>query len=87
MRWDEASSVPRPERVSPWQIEPAVSPSPVNPLPVRFKRSRSSVNASPSDVSTVNREGLNLALLWTHLKLAALSIITNAQITFSCSCF
>uniref|UniRef100_A0A804RFR6 Auxin response factor n=1 Tax=Zea mays TaxID=4577 RepID=A0A804RFR6_MAIZE len=56
VRWDEASSVPRPERVSPWQIEPAVSPSPVNPLPVRFKRSRSSVNASPSDVSTVNRE-------------------------------
>ena len=62
MRWDEASSVPRPERVSPWQIEPAVSPSPVNPLPVRFKRSRSSVNASPSDVSTVAREGLNLTL-------------------------
>ncbi|CAD6270111.1 unnamed protein product [Miscanthus lutarioriparius] len=56
VRWDEASSVPRPERVSPWQIEPVVSPSPVSPLPVRFKRSRSSVNASPSDASTVTRE-------------------------------
>ncbi|OEL27494.1 Auxin response factor 24 [Dichanthelium oligosanthes] len=56
VRWDEASSVPRPERVSPWQIEPAVSPSPVNPLPPRFKRSRSNVNASPSEMSTVARE-------------------------------
>ncbi|KAF8659730.1 hypothetical protein HU200_058190 [Digitaria exilis] len=56
VRWDEASSIPRPERVSPWQIEPAVSPSPVNPVPPRFKRSRSNVNASPSDMPTVNRE-------------------------------
>ncbi|KAJ1265332.1 hypothetical protein BS78_08G068600 [Paspalum vaginatum] len=56
VRWDEASSVPRPERVSPWQTEPAVSPSPVNPLPARFKRSRSSANAPPSDISPVTRE-------------------------------
>nr|TKW28547.1 hypothetical protein SEVIR_3G334900v2 [Setaria viridis] len=57
VRWDEASAVLRPERVSPWQIEPAaVSPSPVNPLPLRFKRSRSNVNASPSDMPTVTRE-------------------------------
>ncbi|NP_001307013.1 Auxin response factor 24-like [Zea mays] len=56
VRWDEPSSISRPERVSPWQIEPSVSPCHVNPLPVRFKRSRSSVNALPSDVSTVTRE-------------------------------
>ncbi|CAL4906758.1 unnamed protein product [Urochloa decumbens] len=56
VRWDEASAVPRPERVSPWQIEPSVSPSPVNPLPPRFKRSRSNVNASPSDMAAVTRE-------------------------------
>ncbi|XP_062202126.1 auxin response factor 24-like isoform X2 [Phragmites australis] len=57
VRWDEASSFPRPERVSPWQIEPAVSPSPVNPLPaLRIKRSRPNVNTSSSDLSAVNRE-------------------------------
>uniref|UniRef100_A0A0A9CNA6 ARF2 n=1 Tax=Arundo donax TaxID=35708 RepID=A0A0A9CNA6_ARUDO len=33
VRWDEASFT-RPERVSPWQIEPAVSPPPINPHPV-----------------------------------------------------
>ncbi|KAG2629298.1 hypothetical protein PVAP13_3KG436500 [Panicum virgatum] len=56
VRWDEASSVPRPERVSAWQIEPAVSPSPVNPLPPRFKRSRSNVNASSPIMPNVTRE-------------------------------
>uniref|UniRef100_A0A0A9DX58 Auxin-responsive protein n=1 Tax=Arundo donax TaxID=35708 RepID=A0A0A9DX58_ARUDO len=55
VRWDEASSVPRPERVSPWQIEPAVSPS--HPLPaLRIKRSRLNVNTSSSGLSAVNRE-------------------------------
>ncbi|KAL6630555.1 hypothetical protein ACP70R_028628 [Stipagrostis hirtigluma subsp. patula] len=33
VRWDEASYIPRPERVSPWQIQPSVSPPPINPLP------------------------------------------------------
>ncbi|XP_062203596.1 auxin response factor 24-like isoform X2 [Phragmites australis] len=56
VRWDEASSIPRPERVSTWQIEPAVS-TPVNPIPaLRIKRSRPNVNASSSDSSAVNRE-------------------------------
>nr|CAD1824628.1 unnamed protein product [Ananas comosus var. bracteatus] len=34
VRWDETSSIPRPERVSPWKIEPAVIPPPMNPLPL-----------------------------------------------------
>jgi hypothetical protein len=52
VRWDEASSIPRPERVSPWQIEPAVSPPPINPLPVhRPKRPRSIATASLTDSS------------------------------------
>ncbi|KAJ1275687.1 hypothetical protein BS78_05G155000 [Paspalum vaginatum] len=50
VRWDEASSIPRPERVSPWQIEPAVSPPPINPLPVhRPKRPRPNAVASVPD--------------------------------------
>ncbi|KAL6851944.1 hypothetical protein ACP4OV_020129 [Aristida adscensionis] len=56
VRWDEASSVPRPERVSPWQIEPAVSIPPVNPLPALRKRSRPNVNPSSADMSAVNKE-------------------------------
>uniref|UniRef100_I1R6D5 Auxin response factor n=1 Tax=Oryza glaberrima TaxID=4538 RepID=I1R6D5_ORYGL len=57
VRWDEAASVPRPDRVSPWQIEPANSPSPVNPLPApRTKRARPNVLASSPDLSAVNKE-------------------------------
>lgn len=65
VRWDEASSIPRPERVSPWQIEPAVSPPPINPLPVhRPKRPRSNAVASLPDSSAPTKEGL--ALLYVH---------------------
>ncbi|KAF0924471.1 hypothetical protein E2562_010120 [Oryza meyeriana var. granulata] len=57
VRWDEAASVPRPDRVSPWQIEPANCPSPVNPLPApRTKRARPNVVATSSDLSAVNKE-------------------------------
>ncbi|BAF28351.1 auxin response factor 23 isoform 1 [Oryza sativa Japonica Group] len=57
VRWDEASSIPRPERVSPWQIEPAVSPPPVNPLPVpRTKRLRPNATALPADSSAIAKE-------------------------------
>ncbi|CAH9112957.1 unnamed protein product [Cuscuta epithymum] len=41
VRWDETSTVPRPDRVSPWKIEQALSPPSPNPLPVpRQKRHR-----------------------------------------------
>nr|GMD32496.1 auxin response factor 2-like isoform X1 [Ipomoea batatas] len=57
VRWDESSTVPRPDRVSPWKIEPALSPSALNPLPVpRPKRHRSNIFPSP-DSSVLTREG------------------------------
>jgi len=57
VRWDEASSIPRPERVSPWQIEPAVSPPPVNPLPVpRTKRLRPNIIVSAPDSCAQTKE-------------------------------
>ena len=57
MRWDETTSIPRPERVSPWKIEPALAP-PVNPLPVpRPKRPRTNVIPSSPDSSVLTREG------------------------------
>ncbi|XP_020587709.1 auxin response factor 18-like isoform X2 [Phalaenopsis equestris] len=58
VRWDENSSVPRPERVSPWQIEPGVSSLPLKPLPAsKLKRPRVNVAPSSTDSSVLTREG------------------------------
>ncbi|KAM0947125.1 putative transcription factor ARF family [Dioscorea sansibarensis] len=56
VQWDETSSVPRPDRVSPWKIEPALSP--VNPLPVtRPKRPRPQPMPLSSESSVLIRSG------------------------------
>lgn len=60
MRWDENSSISRPERVSPWKIEPASTP-PLNPVPApRNKRARANhvfpLSNSSSFVTT--RDGM-----------------------------
>ncbi|XWS47752.1 hypothetical protein CRYUN_Cryun13aG0011600 [Craigia yunnanensis] len=58
VRWDETSTIPRPERVSPWKIEPALAPPALNPLPMpRPKRPRSNVVPSSPDSSVLTREG------------------------------
>ncbi|XP_057474375.1 auxin response factor 2B-like [Actinidia eriantha] len=58
VRWDETSMIPRPERVSPWKIEPALTPPVLNPLPVpRSKRHRSNMVPSSPDSSVLTREG------------------------------
>ncbi|KAK9684349.1 hypothetical protein RND81_10G203900 [Saponaria officinalis] len=58
VRWDETSTVPRPDRVSPWQVEPAVTPPTINPLPVpRVKRPRPNVVTQSQDSSVFTREG------------------------------
>ncbi|KAE8697326.1 Auxin response factor 23 [Hibiscus syriacus] len=58
VRWDEISSIPRPERVSPWKIEQALAPPALNPLSVqRPKRPRSvAVSLSP-DYLVLAKEG------------------------------
>ncbi|XP_031475188.1 auxin response factor 2A-like [Nymphaea colorata] len=57
VRWDETSSVPRPETVSPWKIEPASASVTPNPLPVtRPKRPRANAVPPSSDASAM-REG------------------------------
>lgn len=58
VRWDESSTIPRPERVSPWKIEPAlVPPAAINPLPVhRQKRPRPTLLPSSPDSSVLTRE-------------------------------
>ncbi|XP_008811924.2 auxin response factor 2A-like [Phoenix dactylifera] len=57
VRWDETSSISRPERVSPWKIEPALTPPPINPLPMpRSKRPRSNVVPCSPDSSVLTKE-------------------------------
>ncbi|KAK7358704.1 hypothetical protein VNO77_00642 [Canavalia gladiata] len=57
VRWDETSNIPRPERVSPWKIEPALAPPALNPLPMpRPKRPRSNAVPSSPDSSVLTRE-------------------------------
>ncbi|XP_020581944.1 auxin response factor 18-like isoform X2 [Phalaenopsis equestris] len=52
VRWDESSSIPRPEKVSPWQIEPSVTPPPPpNSLHIaRPKKPRTHAITAPQDV-------------------------------------
>ncbi|XP_057865380.2 auxin response factor 2A isoform X2 [Cryptomeria japonica] len=52
VQWDENSMVPRPERVSPWEIEPFVAPVTLNPLPApRSKRPRANTLPMSPDLS------------------------------------
>ncbi|KAK9073597.1 hypothetical protein SSX86_007921 [Deinandra increscens subsp. villosa] len=58
VRWDETSTFPRPERVSPWKIEPALSHPTINTCLVhKQKRPRSSMLSSSPDSSVLTREG------------------------------
>eukprot|EP01018_Ginkgo_biloba_P011151 Gb_12414 [translate_table: standard] len=52
VQWDETSMIPRPERVSPWEIEPFVAPVALNPLPIpRNKRPRANMPPFSPDLS------------------------------------
>ncbi|KAK2665620.1 hypothetical protein Ddye_004194 [Dipteronia dyeriana] len=51
-------SIPHPERVSLWKIEPALAPPALNPLPMlRPKRPRTDMLPSSPDSSVLTREG------------------------------
>nr|QGJ03859.1 ARF2.1 [Eucommia ulmoides] len=58
VRWDETSTIHRPDKVSPWKIEPALTPAALNPAPVsRPKRPRANVLPMSPDSSALTREG------------------------------
>ncbi|XP_018456407.1 auxin response factor 2 [Raphanus sativus] len=62
VRWDETSSIPRPDRVSPWKLEPALAPPALSPVPMsRPKRPRSNIAPSSPDSSKLIREGSSMA--------------------------
>ncbi|XP_076901234.1 auxin response factor 2B-like [Bidens hawaiensis] len=80
VRWDEPSTIPRPERVSPWQIEPALCPPAVNPLPVhKQKRSRPSMLPSSPDSSVLTREGSSRAVTTDPSPANAFSRVLQGQ--------
>ena len=82
VRWDETSAIPRPDRVSPWKVEPALSPPALNPLPIpRQKRPRSNVLPSSPDSSVLTREGYNLPLYLNSIPWTAFIS------TFQAECF
>ncbi|XP_004300014.1 PREDICTED: auxin response factor 1 [Fragaria vesca subsp. vesca] len=55
VQWDEPSSIPRPDRVSPWELEPLVATTPLNLQPaLRNKRARAPVlPSSTPDLSSL----------------------------------
>ncbi|KAJ8768119.1 hypothetical protein K2173_021059 [Erythroxylum novogranatense] len=54
VQWDEPSSILRPERVSPWELEPLIVATPSNPQPVqRSKRARLPVLPPAPDFSAL----------------------------------
>lgn len=58
VQWDEPSSILRPERVSPWELEPLVANAPPTSQPTqRNKRARPPVLPSPTpDMSVIGRD-------------------------------
>ncbi|GLJ28154.1 hypothetical protein SUGI_0553070 [Cryptomeria japonica] len=58
VQWDAISAIPQPERVSPWKIEPVLTPSEINPLPkAKNKRSRPNVLPPKQDLSVLEDSG------------------------------
>ncbi|KAJ0238179.1 Auxin response factor 2 [Hirschfeldia incana] len=79
VRWDETSSIPRPERVSPWKIEPALAPPALSPVPIpRPKRPRSNMAPSSPDSSMRIKEGSSKANLYP-LPASRLSRVLQGQ--------
>ncbi|KAJ4869555.1 Auxin response factor 2 [Raphanus sativus] len=79
VRWDETSTIPRPERVSPWKIEPALAPPALSPVPMaRPKRPRSNMAPSSPDSSMHIKEGSSKANLYP-LPASGLSRVLQGQ--------
>lgn len=60
VQWDEISAITRPERVSPWKLEPSLAPASVNSLPVaRGKRPRPNILPLSSDLSVLDKASVD----------------------------
>ncbi|KAK8958800.1 Auxin response factor 7 [Platanthera guangdongensis] len=52
IQWDESSSIPRPELVSPWELEPLTVAPPTSEPSARSKRARPPLSSSPQTRQT-----------------------------------
>lgn len=76
VQWDEPSSIIRPDRVSPWEVEPLVSATPPSSQPLQRKRARPPI--SPSGASDHRSEfGMGITLLSPFIDIHVDSIITS----------
>ncbi|XP_021642686.2 auxin response factor 9 isoform X2 [Hevea brasiliensis] len=69
VQWDEPASILRPERVSPWEIEPFVSSAPTNmaqPVAVKNKRPRPPIEIPTLDLSSTASQPWNSPLTQSH---------------------
>ncbi|XP_031504219.1 auxin response factor 9 [Nymphaea colorata] len=65
VQWDEASTIPRPDRVSPWEIEPVVgSTVPAIPLPVAQKNKRPHSPVDFSLLRTCKSQAESVSSYW-----------------------
>ncbi|XP_010547792.1 PREDICTED: auxin response factor 2-like [Tarenaya hassleriana] len=79
VRWDETSNIPRPDRVSPWKIEPALAPPALSPVPMpRPKRPRANIVPSSPDSSVLTRDGSSKATM-DPLPASGLSRVLQGQ--------
>ncbi|XP_022952399.1 auxin response factor 2B-like isoform X1 [Cucurbita moschata] len=79
VRWDETSTISRPEKVSPWKIEPALAPPALNPLPMtRPKRHRSNMVPTSPDSSVLTREGPSRMII-DHSPASAFTRVLQGQ--------
>ncbi|KAF6146055.1 hypothetical protein GIB67_033414 [Kingdonia uniflora] len=78
VQWDEPASIQRPERVSPWEIEPFVASTPLSmtqPTTLKSKRPRTAL-----DLPVLERTGSTASTFWYRG-----SAQTHDQTAFSCT--
>uniref|UniRef100_A0A7N0T039 Auxin response factor n=1 Tax=Kalanchoe fedtschenkoi TaxID=63787 RepID=A0A7N0T039_KALFE len=82
VRWDETSTIHRPDRVSPWKIEPALNPLALNPIPMpRPKRPRTNLLPLSPDSSVLTREGSSKVALEHPLTNGFLRVLQGQDIS------
>ncbi|XWS50116.1 hypothetical protein CRYUN_Cryun12cG0061000 [Craigia yunnanensis] len=69
VQWDEPASIPRPDRVSPWEIEPFAAPIPptlAQPVAAKNKRPRPPTEIPALDLSSTASAPWNSGVMHSH---------------------
>ncbi|EEF43383.1 hypothetical protein RCOM_1311830 [Ricinus communis] len=81
VQWDEPASIPRPDKVSPWEIEPFSASAPSNisqPVPLKNKRPRPPIEVPTLDLSSTASPLWNSRLTQSH-DLTQLSVTAEGK--------